>query len=215
MPRAFRDRREAGRVLVGQLLAYRGRPDVVALGLARGGVPVAWEVAAGLGIDLDVFLVRKLGVPQWPELAMGAVASGGTVVMNDSVVRSVGVTPAQVRATLDRETVELVRRERVYRCGRDPVDIRDRTVLVVDDGVATGASMRVALRAVRAAGAARLVAVVPVGPPNVADLLGADADEVACALTPNRFEAVGQVFADFGQVDDDEVRTLLGTPTTG
>lgn len=214
MPQSFRDRREAGRVLVGQLTAYGGRPDVVVLGLARGGLPVAWEVAAALSVDLDIFLVRKLGVPRWPELAMGAVASGGAVVMNDSVVHSVGVTPAQVRATLDRETVELIRRERLYRGGRAPVDLNGKTVIVVDDGVATGASMRVALRAVRAAGAARLVAAVPVGPPNIAGLLGSDADEVACALTPPRFEAVGQVFADFHQVDDAEVRELLQTPTT-
>ena len=213
MPRVFRDRREAGRVLAGLLSAYRGRTDVVALGLARGGVPVAWEVAAGLGVGLDVFLVRKLGVPQWPELAMGAVASGGAVVMNESVVRSVGVTAAQVRATLDRETVELVRRETVYRGGRAAIDVRARTVLLIDDGVATGASMRVALRAVRAAGAQRLVAAVPVGPPDVGELLGADADDVECALIPKRFEAVGQAFADFRQVEDDEVRTLLRTPT--
>lgn len=213
MPQTFRDRREAGRVLAGQLTAYASRPDVVVLGLARGGLPVAWEVAAALSVDLDIFLVRKLGVPRWPELAMGAVASGGAVVMNDSVVHSVGVTPAQVRATLDRETVELMRRERLYRGGRAPADLSGKTVIVVDDGVATGASMRVALRAVRAAGAARLVAAVPVGPPNIESLLGSDADEVTCALTPPRFEAVGQVFADFHQVDDAEVRELLQTPT--
>ena len=208
--RTFRDRREAGRVLAESLTAYRGRTDVVVLGLARGGVPVGWEVAAALGAPLDVFLVRKLGVPQWPELAMGAIASGGAIVMNDAVVASVDVSPAQVRAVVDRETAELVRREAAYRVGRGRLDVRAKTVLLVDDGIATGASMRVALRAVRSRDPERLIAAVPVGPPGASRTL-ADADEVVCAVVPPRFEAVGQVFADFGQVGDDEVRELLRT----
>lgn len=178
------------------------------LGLARGGVPVGWEVAAAIGAPLDVFGVRKLGVPQWPELAMGAVASGGAVAMNDSVVASAGVSPAQVRAALDRETAELVRRESAYRGGRGPLDVRGKTVLMVDDGIATGASMRVAIEAVRGLAPERVVAVVPVGPPHAARTLSG-ADEVVCAVIPTRFEAVGQVFADFRQVSDDEVRELL------
>lgn len=208
--RTFRDRREAGRVLAESLTAYRGRTDVVVLGLARGGVPVGWEVAAALGAPLDVFLVRKLGVPQWPELAMGAIASGGAIVMNDAVVASVDVSPAQVRAVVDRETAELVRREAAYRVGRGRLDVRAKTVLLVDDGIATGASMRVALRAVRSLDPERLIAAVPVGPPGASRTL-ADADEVVCAVVPPRFEAVGQVFADFVQVGDDEVRELLRT----
>jgi putative phosphoribosyl transferase len=185
---------------------------VVVLGLARGGIPIGHAVATVLGVPLDVFLVRKLGVPQWPELAMGAIASGGAVVMNDSVVASVDVSPAQMRAALDRETAELVRRESAYRGGRAPADISGRTVIVVDDGIATGASMRVALRAVRALAPARLVAAVPVGPPHVDSLLP-EADEVVCVVIPERFDAVGQVFADFHQINDDEVRELLNTST--
>jgi putative phosphoribosyl transferase len=169
---------------------------------------VGWEVAAALGAPLDVFLVRKLGVPQWPELAMGAIASGGAVAMNDAVVASSGVSPDQVRAALDRETAELIRRESVYRGGRAPIDVRGKVVLVVDDGIATGASMRVALQAVRGLSPERVVAAVPVGPPSAGRTL-TEADEVVCAVIPERFEAVGQVFADFQQVTDDEVRELL------
>lgn len=180
--------------------------------MARGGVPVGWEVATALGAPLDVFLVRKLGVPQWPELAMGAIASGGAVVINDSVVSSIGVSAAQVRAAQDRETAELGRRESAYRGGRTGIDVRGRTVVLVDDGIATGASMRVALRAVRALAPDRLVAAVPVGPSGIVESL-LDADEAVCAVTPRRFGAVGQAFADFRQVSDDEVRELLITPT--
>lgn len=175
-------------------------------------MPVAWEVAGALGAPLDVFLVRKLGVPQWPELAMGAIASGGAVVMNESVVTSAGVGPEQVQSALDRETTELVRREAAYRDGRAPRDVAGSVVLLVDDGVATGASMRVALRAVRALCPARVIAAVPVGPSDTRRAL-AEADDVVCAVIPVRFEAVGQVFEDFHQVSDDEVRELLRTPT--
>lgn len=212
--KTFVDRREAGRALAQQLAAYRGRDDVLVFGLARGGVPVAWEIAAALGAPLDVFLVRKLGVPQWSELAMGALASGGGVVMNDDVVASLRVTDEQVREVIDSETAELVRREHAYRGGRPMADLRDKIVILVDDGIATGASMLAAVRAVRAAGPKSIVVAVPVGPESTCRELTREADDVVCATMPPGFEAVGQVYADFHQITDDEVRDLL-TPSTG
>ena len=212
-PKTFVDRREAGRELARWLAVYRGRGDVLVFGLARGGVPVAWEIAAALGAPLDVFLVRKLGVPQWSELAMGALASGGGVVMNRDVVASLHVTDEQVREVIDSETAELVRREHAYRGGRPIVDLRDRIVILVDDGIATGASMLAAVRAVRAAGPKSIVVAVPVGPESTCRELLGEADDVVCATTPPGFEAVGQVYDDFHQVSDDEVRELLTTPT--
>jgi putative phosphoribosyl transferase len=212
--RTFRDRREAGRVLAEELAAYRGKDGLLVLGLARGGVPVAWEVAAALRAELDVFLVRKLGVPQWSELAMGALASGGVVVMNDNVLSSLSISDEQVREVVDRETAELNRREQAYRGGRPVADPHGKTVIVVDDGIATGASMLAAVRALRASSPESIVVAVPVGPQSVSKLLAQEADEVVCATTPNDFEAVGQVFIDFHQVSDDEVRELLATPTS-
>jgi putative phosphoribosyl transferase len=213
--RTFRDRRDAGRVLAGELAQYRGRDGLLVLGLARGGVPVGWEVAAALNADFDVFLVRKLGVPQWPELAMGALASGGGVVMNDHVLSSLRISDEQVREVVDRETAELHRRERAYRGGRAVTDPRGRSVIVVDDGIATGASILAAVRAVRAAGAAAVVVAVPVGPRSVCQLLAEEADDMVCATMPDRFEAVGQAFADFRQISDEQVRDLLATPRVG
>jgi predicted phosphoribosyltransferase len=211
--RTFRDRREAGRVLAEELAAYRGKDGLLVLGLARGGVPVAWEVAAALRAELDVFLVRKLGVPQWSELAMGALASGGGVVMNDNVLSSLSISDEQVREVVDRETAELNRREQAYRGGRPVADPHGKTVIVVDDGIATGASMLAAVRALRASSPESIVVAVPVGPQSVSKLLAQEADDVVCATMPNDFEAVGQVFIDFHQVSDDEVRELLATPT--
>lgn len=179
------------------------------LGLARGGVPVGAEIAAALDAPLDVFVVRKLGVPQWPELAMGAIASGGGVVINDDVVRSLGVTDAQLRAVMDAESSELVRRETAYRPAAARVDVRSKTVVLADDGIATGATMLAAVRAVRLAGAQHVVVAVPVGPPSVYLKLCCEADAVYVEVTPARFEAVGQVYADFHQVSDDEVRAAL------
>ncbi|OBG78025.1 MULTISPECIES: phosphoribosyltransferase [unclassified Mycobacterium] len=210
--RTFRDRREAGRAVAEELAPYRDRGDVLVFGLARGGVPVAWEVARALRAPLDVFLVRKLGVPRWSELAMGAVASGGTVVMNDDVVANLRITEQQVRDVIATETVELERREQAYRGGRRIADLRDKVVILVDDGIATGASMVAAVRAVRAAGARSIVVAVPVGPQSACRELGSEADHVVCATTPPGFEAVGQVYGDFHQVGDDEVRELLRTP---
>ena len=190
--RIFRDRREAGRVLAEALAAYRGRDDLLVLGLARGGVPVGWEVAAALRAPLDVFLVRKLGVPQWQELAMGALASGGGVVVNDNLVRSLGISDEQLRAAIARETEELHRRESAYRGGRRPLaDATGKTVILVDDGIATGASMLAAVRAVRAA-PAKVVVAVPVGPASACRELGEEADDVVCATMPPRSRRSGR-----------------------
>lgn len=211
--RTFRDRREAGRVLAQELAAYRDTDGLLVLGLARGGVAVGWEVAAALHAEFDAFLVRKLGVPNWSELAMGALASGGVVVMNDNVVSSLHISDAQVRTVIDRETVELERRERAYRGGQPVADPRDKTVILVDDGIATGASMLAGVRALRASKPESIVVAVPVGPQSVCQELALEADDVVCATMPSDFEAVGQVFVDFHQVTDDEVRELLATPT--
>lgn len=194
-------------------MSYGGRDDVLVFGLARGGVPVAWEIAAALHAPLDVFLVRKLGVPNWSELAMGALASGGGLVMNDDVVASLRVTDEQVREVIDSETAELLRREHAYRGGRPIADLRDRIVILADDGIATGASMLAAVRAVRAAGPKSIIVAVPVGPESTCRELAREADDVVCVTMPPGFEAVGQVYDDFHQVSDDEVRELLTTPT--
>jgi predicted phosphoribosyltransferase len=212
-PKTFVDRRDAGRALAHELAAYRGRDDVLVFGLARGGVPVAWEIAAALGAPLDVFLVRKLGVPQWSELAMGALASGGGVVMNDDVVAGLQITAEQVREVIDSETIELLRREHAYRGGRPITDVRDRIVIVVDDGIATGASMLAAVRAIRGGHPKSIVVAVPVGPESTCRELADEADDVVCVTMPPGFEAVGQVYDDFHQISDDEVRDLLATPT--
>ncbi|MGE2736958.1 phosphoribosyltransferase [Mycolicibacterium vaccae] len=199
-------------MLARDLHRYQGR-DVEVLGLARGGVPVGWEVAAALGAPLDVCLVRKLGVPQYPELAMGALATGGGVVLNDDLLRSLGLGDEEVRGAVQRETVELHRREQAYRGGRGPLDIAGKTVILVDDGIATGASMTAAVRSVRQAGSGTVVVAVPVGPTSVCRRLRQEADDVVCGSSPPDFRAVGQVYADFHQVSDDEVRELLATPT--
>jgi predicted phosphoribosyltransferase len=212
--RTFRDRREAGRALADELSAYRGRDEVLVLGLARGGVPVGWEVAAALHAPLDVFLVRKLGVPQWTELAMGALASGGRVVMNDNVVSGLNISDEALQSVIEREMVELHRRERVYRGDRPAADPHGRIVILVDDGIATGASMLAALRAVQAGNPASIVVAVPVGPASACQKIAQEADDVVCATMPAGFDAVGQAYLDFHQVSDDEVRELLATPTT-
>ena len=209
--RVFQDRCEAGRVLAQELTSYHGQPDLLVLGLARGGVPIGWEVAAALAAPLDVFLVRKLGVPQWPELAMGALASGGGIVINEDLVDRLGIGADELDAAIEREKAELTRREQAYRGGRPALEVTGRTVILVDDGIATGASMLAAIRAVRAA--RRLVVAVPVGPTSVCRELAREADEVVCVSTPTDFSAVGQAFADFHQVTDGEVRRLLATPT--
>jgi predicted phosphoribosyltransferase len=211
--RVFRDRRDAGRVLAGLLTHFHDRDDVIVLGLPRGGVPVAHEVASALRAPLDVFVVRKLGLPGHPELAMGAIASGGTTVLNDDVARSSGVLPDVVRQVADREGRELSRREQTYRGDRPLADIAGRTVILVDDGLATGATMRAAIQAVRALRPARIVVAVPAAPASICEELTRDVDEVVCARTPSPFLAVGEWYRDFAQTTDKEVRDLLRAAT--
>src|SRR5271168_3469205 len=213
--RVFRDRREAGRVLADLLSAYRGRQDVIVLGLARGGLPVAWEVAAALHAPLDAFIVRKLGAPGHEEFAVGALASGGRVVVNDDVVRGLRITPQQLREVAEREGRELIRREAAYRGGRRPVDVTGKKVILVDDGLATGSSMFAAVQALREADPAQIVIAVPAAPESTCREFAGLVDDVVCASMPTPFLAVGESFWDFSQVSDQEVRELLATPTTG
>src|SRR5271170_5284701 len=213
--RVFRDRREAGRVLADLLSAYRGRQDVIVLGLARGGLPVAWEVAAALRAPMDAFVVRKLGAPGHEEFAVGALASGGRVVINDDVVRGLRITPQQLREIAEAEGRELIRREAAYRGGRPPADVAGKTVILVDDGLATGASMLAAVQALREAEPAQIVIAVPAAPESTCREFAGLVDDMVCASMPTPFLAVGASFWDFRQVGDDEVRTLLATPTTG
>jgi putative phosphoribosyl transferase len=205
----YANRRDAGAVLAAELKQYRGRSDVVVLALPRGGVPVGYEVARALDAPLDVFVVRKLGAPGHRELAMGAIASGGVRVLNRDVIGWYGISPAAIEATAREELAELERRERTYREGREPVDVKDRVVLLVDDGLATGSTMKAAVQAVRQRGPARIVVAVPVGAPQTCSGLQELADEVMCARTPEDFAAVGQWYADFEQTSDAEVRELL------
>jgi putative phosphoribosyl transferase len=204
----FRDRRDAGRRLAARLEQFEDA-HVVVLGLPRGGVPVAAEVAAALDATLDVCLVRKLGAPSQPELAMGAIGEGGVRVVNDDVVTSVGATEADVARVERREREVLTDRARRYRRGRQPVPLAGRTVLIVDDGIATGSTVRVACRIARARGAARIVLCVPVGPGDVEERLHGEADDIMCLLTPRDFFAVGQYYTDFAQIGDDEVIACL------
>jgi predicted phosphoribosyltransferase len=207
--RRFRDRRDAGQVLAGLLTPYVGDDNVVVLGLPRGGVPVAFEVASALGAPLDVFVVRKLGTPGQSELAMGAISTGGVVILNDDIVRSLRVTPAAIQEVAERESSELLRRERLYRGTRSAPDLTDKTVIVVDDGLATGASMRAAVAALRQHKPARIVVAVPAAPKPACREIAALVDDVVCAATPSSFFAVGESYDDFSQTTDEEVRELL------
>jgi len=211
--RPFRNRRDAGRVLAAYLAHYANRPDVLVLALPRGGVPVAYEVANALGAPLDVFLVRKLGVPGHEELAMGAVATGGVRVLNERVVGGLGIPDDVIDAVVAREEQELRRRERLYRGDRLPPDVRGRTVILVDDGLATGATMLAAVRALRQQQPARIVVAVPAGSPDTCAQLRSESDDVVCAITPEPFSAVGRWYEDFAQTSDDEVRALLARST--
>ena len=209
MERAFPNRAEAGRLLAEKLENYVGRSDVVVLGLPRGGVPVAYEVAQRLGAPLDVFVVRKLGVPGFEELAAGAIASGGVRVLNEDVVRALPNADQLIESVTEKETVELERREQTYRDGRPAPELRDRVVILVDDGLATGATMRAAVAALRQRGVAKIVVAAPVGAPETCRELEQEADETICAIAPEFFQAVGQYYEDFSQTSDEEVRELL------
>jgi putative phosphoribosyl transferase len=205
----FRDRAEAGRVLAGALASYAGRTDLIVLALPRGGVPVAFEVARALGAPLDVFLVRKLGLPGHEELAMGAIASGGIRLINEDVVRAYHVSDAQIESVSEAEERELERRERSYRDGRSLPPLHDRTVILVDDGLATGATMRAAVLALRQESPARIVVAVPVAAAETCEDFRSIVDDIVCAETPSPFYAVGLWYEDFAQTTDEEVHDLL------
>jgi predicted phosphoribosyltransferase len=205
----FRDRAEAGRLLGERLGAFAGRGDVVVLALPRGGVPVAREVARSLGAPLDVFLVRKLGLPGQPELAMGAIASGGTRVLNEELVRELRLDDALIERVAVREEAELVRREQAYRGERPAPDLRGRTVVLVDDGLATGATMRAAVAAVRSREPQRVVVAVPTAPPHALHELRSEVDELVWVIAPDPFHAVGLWYDDFSQLSDEDVRRAL------
>lgn len=205
----FRDRADAGRRLAAKLGAYAERADVIVLALPRGGVAVGYEAARALHAPLDVLVVRKVGVPGHEELAMGAVASGRVLVVNEKVTQALGISEAVLRRAAAAERKELERRERTYRGERSPSDVRERTVLLVDDGIATGSTMRAAIRALRALHPARIVVAVPTAPPDVCDSLRADADEVVAVQTPEPFIAIGLWYHEFPQLSDDDVRRML------
>jgi putative phosphoribosyl transferase len=205
----FKDRRDAGRRLAAALQEYAGRSDVIVLALPRGGVPVAFEVAQALSVPLDVFLVRKLGVPGHGELAMGAIAAGGIEVLSEDLIRDLCISRALVQQVVVRERLELERRDRAYRGARQAPALRDRTVLLVDDGLATGSTMQAATLALRQQGPARIIIAVPVGASETCLRLGGVADGVVCLRTPDPFTAVGLWYEDFGQTSDEEVAHLL------
>jgi predicted phosphoribosyltransferase len=209
MEGAFQNRAAAGRLLAEKLQKYHNRDDVIVLGLPRGGVPVAYEVAHSLGAPLDVFIVRKLGVPGFEELAVGAIASGGVRVLNEEVARALPDADQIIESVTARETAEMERREHEYRDGRPAPELRSRTVILVDDGLATGATMRAAVKALRQREVAKIVVAVPVGAQETCREMEQVADETVCASAPKHFHAVGQYYHDFSQTGDEEVRELL------
>jgi len=214
MPTPFRNRAEAGQRLAQRLLAYAGRPDVVVLGLPRGGVPVAFEVARALEVPLGVVVVRKLGVPGHKELAMGAIASGGIRVLNDDVVRHLNIPDRVIEAVTAQELRELHWRERAYRGDQPTPDVRGRAVILVDDGIATGSTMLAAIAALRTLEPARIIVAVPTAAPSTCDEIRRVADDCICEIMPEPFYAVGAWYEDFSQTTDEEVRDLLDQATT-
>lgn len=205
----FKDRRDAGKKLAQKLSAYSGKPDILVLALPRGGVPVAYEVALALSAPLDVFIVRKLGLPGREELAMGAVASGGVRVLNGDIVRMLSIPEEVINIVVKRELRELQRREELYRGNRPTPEVRERTILLIDDGLATGASMRAAIAGLRAQNPARIVVAVPAAAPEACEAFQAEVDEIVCAITPEPFYGVGRWYEDFSQVTDEEVRMFV------
>ena len=208
----FLNREQAGRALAVELSGYADRHDTIVLALPRGGVPIGYEVARALRAPLDVFLVRKLGVPGHEELAMGAVATGGVLVLNHEVVRRLRIPESVIGTAAERESEELGRREWSYRGARPPPDVTGRIAILVDDGLATGSTMLAAVRALRPQGPGRIVVGAPVAAPDTCELLRADADEVVCLVTPDPVPAVGLWYEDFTQTTDEEVRELLRSP---
>jgi putative phosphoribosyl transferase len=213
--RRFRDRTEAGRLLAERLRSYAGRDDVIVLALPRGGVPVAYEVAKALGAPLGVFVVRKLGVPGHEEVAMGALASGGLVVLDTGVVQRLGIGRNQLEAVVTREAEELRRREAAYDGRLDPHELQGKTVILIDDGLATGSTMRAAALAVRDLDPAKIVVAVPVASQETCDSFRDVVDEIVCEMTPQPFNAVGLWYEDFTQTTDEEVRELLERAEAG
>jgi putative phosphoribosyl transferase len=207
----FVDRSDAGRRLADRLVEYTGRGDVLVLALPRGGVTVGVEVARTLGVQLDVIVVRKLGVPGHEEFAMGAIASGGVRIISDDVVAALGVSDREMAVVAAAEEEELARQERVFRGSRHLPDVRDRTIILVDDGLATGATMRAAAAVIRGQSPARLVVAVPVAPKETCAALRSEVDEVICLVTPEPFHSVGSWYEDFHQTTDEEVRLMLQT----
>lgn len=205
----FADRTEAGKMLGEALSDYAGKTDVLVLGLPRGGVPIAYEVAKALAAPVDLWLVRKLGVPGQEELAMGAMAGKDTRVLNQEIINLLNIDQASLNATIAREQAELERRNSLYRQGRPPPDIQGKTIILVDDGLATGATMRAAIVSLRHTGAARIIVAVPVGAASAGEKIRKEADEVVCLYTPEPFYGVGQWYDDFSQTTDEEVLTIL------
>jgi predicted phosphoribosyltransferase len=205
----FRDRRDAGRLLAREILHYANRDDAIVLALPRGGVPVAYEVALALNLPLDVFIVRKLGLPGQEELAIGAIASGGIRVLNEDLLRILHLPEELIEKVAERELKELQRREHLYRDDNPPPEVRDRTVIVVDDGLATGASMRAATAALRVQNPKRIVVAVPVAASETCEAFEKEVDEIVCAITPEPFIGVGRWYADFSQTTDQGVRLFL------
>jgi putative phosphoribosyl transferase len=205
----FLDRLDAGRHLATKLMNHKNRPNVLVLALPRGGVPVAYEVAQALEVPMDIFLVRKLGVPGHEELAMGAIATGGVRVLNDETIDYLGIPDSVIEAITARELKELERRERAYRGPRPPPDIKGKTVILIDDGLATGSTIRAAAQALRQQEPAKIIVAVPVSAPQTCDEYRIGVEEIVCALTPEPFFGVGQWYLDFSQTSDDEVRQLL------
>jgi putative phosphoribosyl transferase len=205
----FKNRIEAGRLLAEELKSYANRTDVLILALPRGGLPVAFEVAQALGAPLDLMLVRKLGVPRQEELAMGAIAAGGTKVLNQDLVKSLNISDAALEAVISKEKRELERREHTYRGDRPVPEVGNRCVILIDDGLATGATMKAAVLALRQQQPAQIIIGVPVAPPDTVEELRKEADEIICLATPEPFYAIGTWYVDFSQTSDEEVRTLL------